>query len=194
MAFLQRAGWTLALGALAAMSGCVRVKPPTMMAEGFQPSTVDTLVLLPVADHRIDKSARVNFEEWVLPIATHNLRRKKYPFVVERDRTYAERVSSSMLESPPGDWISAVGPQGSRWVMLLVMEDVRSGGTFGGTANVEMSGYIFDKGRKMLVWRNKELVRHGLAGGFGIILRDDIKRDAIQEATIQMLRALPLHH
>ena len=177
------------------LGGCAAaVKPPTAMVTGFQASTIDQLVVLPVVDHRIDKSSGLDLDGVILPLAERHLTDKYYPHTVVRDRAIIEQVTPVVLESPSRDWVRTLGPSGSRWVLLLVLEDASSGLSFGSTGNAEMSGYLFDKEHRVVVWRNKELSRVGQGGLVGMALKGMMERVAVEGATNEMFRALPFHH
>jgi len=177
------------------LGGCVSaVKPPTMLKPGFESRAIDRLVLLPVADHRVDKSSALDLDAWVFPIAEKQLTDKRYAYVVDRDRAMVDRLTPEALESPSQEWLRTFGPSGSRWVMVLVLEDSSSGLTFGSTGNADMSGYLFDKEQGSLVWRNKEHSRIGQGGLIGMAVKGLMERGAIEAAAIEMFRALPFHH
>jgi len=178
-----------------ALSGCAAaVKPPTVMVTGFHAGAIDQLVVLPVVDHRIDKSSGLDLDEAVLPLAERSLTDKHYPHTVVRDRAIIEQVTPVVLESPSRDWVSTLGPSGSRWLLLLVVEDASSSLSFGSTGNAEMSGYLFDKEQRTVVWRNKELSRVGQGGLIGMAMKGMMARTAVEAATREMFRALPFHH
>lgn len=177
------------------LSGCVSaVKPPTMTATGFQAQVIDQLVVLPVVDHRIDKSSGLDLDGLVLPLAERHLTDKYYPYTVVRDGAMIQQVTPVLLESPSRDWLSTLGPLGSRWVLLLVLEDVSSSVSFGSTGHAELSGYLFDKDQRTVVWRNKELSRVGQGGLIGMAMKGMMEPTAIKAATNEMFRALPFHH
>jgi hypothetical protein len=164
------------------------------MAPGFHAGAIDQLVVLPVVDHRIDKSSGLDPDGLVLPLAERHLADKSYPHRIIRDRAMIQPVTPVVLESPSRDWVSTLGPLGSRWVLLLVLEDAASSFSFGSTGHAEMSGYLFDKNQRTIVWRNKELSRVGQGGLIGMAMKGMMERTAVETATNEMFRALPFHH
>ena len=177
------------------LGGCVSaVKPPTVMVASFHASAIDQLVVLPVVDHRIDTSSGLDLDGLVLPLAERQLTDKYYLHTIVRDRAMIQQITPAVLESPSRDWVSTLGPSGSRWILLLVLEDSSSSFSFGSTGNAEMSGYLFDKEQRTVVWRNKELSRVGQGGLIGMAMKGMMEHTAVRVATNEMFRALPFHH
>ena len=184
----------LAFGLGVAMWGCVTAKPADFMAPQFQPSQVNSLVVLPVLDHRVDRQGVMDLDARILPIVERELTRLGYGYVVVRDRHSIEGIAREDLESPSSEWIGTLGPPGTRWVMALVLEASSSSLTFGSTGLAEMTGYLFDKQTHTLLWKNKELSQVGQGGLLGMAMKGMMEELAIETAAELMFRALPIHH
>ncbi len=139
----------------------------------------------------MDQSKQLKLDEWVLPIAERNLEKKGYIYSIQRDPSLVEAISRDTLEAATPEWIASIEPQASRYILMLVLEDSSSKLTFGSTGSAELSGYLFDKQSRSLVWRNKELARLGQGGLIGMAMKSTMERSAIEQATIQMLRTFP---
>ena len=180
----------MSVALLCFISNCA-TKPPDFVAPGFTSAQVDMLCVLPVLDHRVDQSKQLKLDEWVLPIAERNLEKKGYIYSIQRDPSLVEAISRDTLEAATPEWIASIEPQASRYILMLVLEDSSSKLTFGSTGSAELSGYLFDKQSRSLVWRNKELARLGQGGLIGMAMKSTMERSAIEQATIQMLRTFP---
>lgn len=176
---------------IALISGCATTKPADFIMTGFDCTTVDSVSVLPVLDQRIDKSKQLNLDDWVLPIAERSLKKLGYSYNIERNRSLLSNISQDDLEAPTGNFIVSLPPAGSRWILVLALDDSSSKMTFGSTGNAEMSGYLFDKENGQLTWRNKELGRVGQGGLMGMMLKGMMERGAIERATNQMFQTLP---
>jgi hypothetical protein len=177
----------------ALMSGCATTKPADFVLAGFDSNSINSIAVLPVLDHRIDQSQRLDLDAWVLPRAEGFLKKKGYSYTIERNRSLIANISRDDLASPSRDFIASLPPASARWVLILVLDDSSSKLTFGSTGNAEMSGYIFDKDKGKLTWRNKELGRVGQGGLIGMMMKGLMERSAIEQATIQMFQTLPDH-
>jgi hypothetical protein len=176
---------------IALISGCATTKPADFIMTGFDCTTVDSVAVLPVLDQRIDKSKQLDLDDWVLPIAERSLKKLGYSYNIERDRSLLSNISQDDLEAATGNFIASLPPVGSRWTLVLALDDSSSKMTFGSTGNAEMSGYLFDKKNGQLTWRNKELGRMGQGGLIGMMMKGMMERGAIEQATIQMFQTLP---
>jgi hypothetical protein len=184
----------ISVALLCIISSCATT--PDFIAPGFTGAQVDELCVLPVLDHRVDQSRPLKLDKWVLPIVKRQLKKKRYKYSIQQDRSLVERITRDTLDAPTPEWIASLEPQASRYILMLVLEDVSSTLTFGSTANAEMSGYLFDKQSRSLVWRNKELVRTGQGGLIGMAAmaaRSLMERSVIKEATTKLFKALPAH-
>lgn len=175
---------------LGVVSGCA-MREPDFLATGFDSATVEKIHVLPVLDHRIDQSKKLDLDDTVRPVVKRSLRRLGYSFELHRDRSLVSTITRDALEAPTLEFIASLPPQSARWVLLLVLNDSSSKFTFGSTGNAEMSGYLFDKQIGELSWRNKELSRTGQGGLIGMILTGWMQEIAIYEAAKQMFQTFP---
>lgn len=184
----------LLMGLLLLATGCVTAKPADFVSPQFRAAQVEQLTVLPVLDHRVARENFFDLDGKILPIAERELTRLGYGYVVVRDRQVVEGIARGDFDSPSPEWIAALGPSGSRWVMTLVLEESSSSLTFGSTGSAEMTGYLFDKQTHTLLWKNKELGRVGQGGFVGMAMRGMMEPAAIDAAADQMFRALPDRH
>jgi hypothetical protein len=173
------------------MSGCATTKPADFVMDGFDSAAVDSLAVLPVLDHRIDKKKQLKLDDWVMPIAKRSLKKLGYAYSLEKDRSVLLGISQDDLEAPTNDFIASLPPSNARWILILSLEDSTSKMTFGSTGNAEMSGYLFDKEIGQITWRNKEVGQAGQGGLIGMTMKGLMERSAIEMAAGQMFQALP---
>jgi hypothetical protein len=181
----------LVVGLLLLTVGCVTSKPADFVAPEFRASQVEQLAVLPVLDHRIERQGSIDLDAQILPIAERELTRLGYAYTIVRDRHAIERIERGDFEHPSPGEIAALEPSTSRWLLALVVESSASSLTFGSTGTAELTGYLFDRQARVLVWKNKELGRVGQGGLLGMALKGMMEGAAIEQAAMQMFRALP---
>jgi hypothetical protein len=185
-------GIALCVGAAHVLGGCATVSPPDFLAAGFTPAKVDSLCVLPVADHRIDQSRQLNLDGWVIKEVEKQLKRKGYSYTIRKDRSLVENASRDALETPTPEWISDLGPPGSTYVLMLVLEEASTKLTFGKTGQSEIAGYLFDKSNRQVVWRKKQMERMGGGGLIGMAMPSfALEHDTIVLATRKVMLAFP---
>ena len=189
--FRYAPGRMLLLGALTVLVGCASTKPPDYVAPDFDPGLVDEVVVLSVVDHRIDRSKELQLDDWLLPMTEKALRKKKYTCTVHPGASLTASVTRVALDAPTPEFITALQPESAKWVLLLVLHDARSKITFGSTGNAELSGYLFDRERGTLVWRNKETAKVGQGGLLGMAFKGTMQKSAITQATRELLGTFP---
>jgi hypothetical protein len=174
------------------LGGCATVTPD-FLAPGFTAAEVDSLCVLPVVDHRIDQTKQMkNLDDWVIPLVKRRLKKKGYSYTIEKDRSLVEKVSRDSLETSTPEWIADLGPAGSMYVLMLVLEDSAKKLAGGSTGKAEMTGYLFDKSNRQVVWRKKDMERISGGGGLvGLVALITIEHDAIVKATKKVMSAFP---
>ena len=188
---LPRPNILLLMGLLLLATGCVTAKPADFVAPQFRASQVEQLTVLPVLDHRVERQSSIDLDAQILPIAERELTRLGYQYRVVRDRHVIDGLERGDFDHPSPEEIAALQPSTSRWLMALILESSASSLTFGSTGTAELTGYLFDKQARALVWKNKELGRVGQGGLLGMALKGMMEGAAIEEAASQMFRALP---
>ena len=174
------------------LAACASTPPQIeYAADNFDATAMDKVVLLSVVDHRVDKSKEVKLDKWVEPFAKKRLKKAGYEYEIDTAPAYVEAVTLDGLEDADAEMIASLGPDGSRWVMLLVLQDASSKMTFGSTGAAEMTGYIFDRETNTIAWRNKEFAEFSQGGLMGMAMKGAMQRSAIELATDKILKGLP---
>ena len=173
------------------VASCAGKPLPDFMAADFEADVMDNIAVLSVVDHRIDTEKEVKLDKWTKPFVKKRMKKAGYDYAFEPAPEYVASVSVDGLEDEDPDMITALGPDNSRWVLLLVLHDASSKMTFGSSGAAEMTGYLFDKQEQKVVWRNKEFAEMSQGGLMGMALKGSMQRSAIEMATHQILAALP---
>jgi hypothetical protein len=95
---------------------------PDYVSESFEPSKIDRIVILPVADIRVDRSVRLNPQHITYSMITYGagftgvLKEKGYdPIVVNEFGDIAPITMDDISEVDP-QWLKKRGPSDSRWI------------------------------------------------------------------------------
>ena len=108
------------------------------------------------------------------------------------DRSWIAGIQEENLKHPNPAWLADMGPREARWLLFIAIHDVSSKLTFGSTGNAEMSGFIFDKISKKLVWQNKVAAQTGRGGLLGMALKGNMLETAISIGINDILEGLPI--
>jgi hypothetical protein len=118
------------------------------------------ITVLPILDHRQDKSDDVDYQEAVTKSAVAVLERKRYN--VEVVSTFGDQVppgdevTPGDLASPNPTWLKTLGPPEARWILFLAVTHLRTMFVILGTfCNGDVEGYLFDKFTGELLWQGK---------------------------------------
>ena len=182
----------ISLSALAAISlcSCATTKPADYLAPGFSPAEVTSVAVLPMVDNRIDKRTRMDLAKAAKPWIKSMLKYKGYPhnFLTEPAPSPYPRSAAT---PPSPSWISNLPSGNDRWVLLMILNDSSSQLTFGSTGNAEVQGYLFDKSKGTVLWREQATGRCGQGGLIGMTMIGLMEVSAVQTATCQALNTLP---
>ena len=180
---------TLATGLSAA-----RNKGPSYPTESdtIGPSAGDTIAVLSVADLRKDKS--VGFKK--LTTIGHrtvktDLKKSTYELAFHADFGETPEVTDEDLEYLDPSWVSDLGPDGERWVLLVVLEDAARKATFGSAFGTVCSGYLFDKSTGEAVWLNEATGTQGQGGLIGFAVGSAIRGEAFASCAGNLMASFP---
>jgi hypothetical protein len=172
--------------------GCAgTLKQPIYMAPEFSSQVIDQITLLPALDFRIDKKINVNLQNQIQRAGAKNLDKRKYSVLISEDLGSVEQITEDDLKTADPTWIAQLGPTESRWVMVLCLIDVTTKLTFGSTGNAEVSGVLFDKENKTVVWRDKGIGRAGQGGLLGMAMKGTMDNEAISNAMYNLFASFP---
>ena len=172
--------------------GCASIKPPLYNAEGFQPQQMDVVYVMPVVDARVDKELETPFNKIIQKDAMRILKHKKYVAEKVGEEVVVVDLTLDDIQEESPELIKSIGPEGSRWIMLFVLEDLSRKVSFGASANAEVRMVILDKEKGIVVWRDKSVIQTGQGGLVAMALAGTMDNDALHQAVYDLLhRKLP---
>lgn len=174
------------------LAGCAaKLKPAVYLDSGFKPESIGQIVMLPAVDARIDKEVEVNLEDQLRGAAAKVLKGKGYDVVLTSAPSETAELTDDDLRAADTALIKRLGPPAARWVMVVILVDVKTKLVFGSTGNAEVAGFLYDKGNSTLVWRDKGIGQAGQGGLVGMLLKGAMDEMAISGAVNHLLASIP---
>jgi hypothetical protein len=157
----------------------------------FEAPVVAEIKVLPMVDARADKSQVSDFEKHVRQKAIKALQKKAY--VVGATETVGDvgEIVEEDLRAPDAAWVKKLGPSDARWVLLLMLLDLKTKVVFGSTGNAEIAGVLCDKEAGTIVWRDKGIGRAGQGGLIGMAMKGSMDESALDAAVSNLLASVP---
>jgi hypothetical protein len=177
----------LLIGAVFLVTGCVTTEPAFYRASEFKSEFIDQITLLPAVDARADKAVAVNLEDWLRVEAAKNLESKGYAVLLSSITRGTSELTYDKLRAADPALIKRLGPPGGRWIMVLALVDLN---VIGG--KVEAAGFLYDKEKGALLWRDTSICLVGREGWvFGTLTSEARGKRAISEAAHCLLASIP---
>jgi hypothetical protein len=173
------------------VAGCAPSKNAIYLDPGYPELGIDMITLLPAIDARIDTTEEANVEEQIREKGKDKLEGKGYEVTLSDITGNVGQITEDLLKSGDPQWIGRLGPPGARWTMVLMLVDVSSTLTFGSTGNAEVAGYLFDRGKGTILWRDKGIGKVGQGGLLGMVLKGTMAEGAISEAMNNLMSSFP---
>ena len=165
---------------------------PDFLDDDFSSSQVDRIVVLPVADVRIDKSSEMEKPD---EIAQRMVKRmfKKSPYTIAYGAVSGDRITVTQdeLDYLDASWVADLGAPQDRWVLLIALQDVTKKKTFGSAFGFLCTGYLFDKEAGLPVWRHETVGSMGHGGLVGLALKGGTRGQAFQACVGNLLMTFP---
>lgn len=175
------------VGVLFLLEGCAVTQPAFYRASEFKPESIGQITLLPAVDARIDKQVAAHLEEPLRQKAATILKRKGYPVVLSDSRESAALTGDSLRAADPA-LIKRLGPPDARWIMVLALIDLN---VVGSNDKVEVAGFLYDKEKGLLLWRDSTICLVGDGGIFGGLINDKKVDLAVSTAVDSLLGSIP---
>jgi hypothetical protein len=176
------------VGVLFLLAGCAVIQPAFYRASEFKPESIGQITLLPAVDARIDKRVTVNLEDRLRGEAATILRRKGYTVVLNGTSRETAALTNDNLRAADLALIKRLGPSGARWIMVLALIDLN---VVGSTDKVEVSGFLYDKEKDALLWRDTSICLVGQGGIFGVLVNEGRGDIAVSDAVDCLLESMP---
>lgn len=187
----QRSVNWLFLLLIVATSGCFGAKQAIYLDPTFQQNSPNEITFLPAVDIRADKSIAVDTEKLVRGVASKILQRNGYSVNLTDSLGEISAITEDDLKSSDPAFLKGLGPPEERLVLLIALLDVSSTLTFGSTGNAEIAGFLYDRDRQLILWRDKGIGQVGMGGLIGMALKSLMAEDAIRIAVSDLLRSIP---
>ncbi len=170
-------------------------KPPPQadfLDDSFSSSLVDRIVVLPVADVRMDKSIEMKKPD---EIAQRTVRRmlKNSPYKIAYGSApkNGSAVTQDDLDFLDASFVSELGGADDRWVLLIALQDITKKRSFGSAFGALCTGYLFDKDVGRPVWQHETVGSMGHGGLSGLAMKGAARGQAFQECVGNLLLTFP---
>lgn len=185
-------GEWLSLVLILLAAGCaIPVKQAIHLDAEFKAPEISEITLLPTLDLRVDRDVNVDTQKAIREDGMSRLKKKGYQVVLHDNLGGMAEITEYDLKSGDPNWIKRLGPSEARWVMVLVLVDVKTKLTFGSTGNAEVAGFLYDKERGVIVWRDKGIGQVGQGGLVGMMMKGMMDDQAISAAMFNLLSSIP---
>lgn len=172
------------------ISGCAP-KIPIFLDSSLKPEAIGVITMLPVVDSRIEKKENINIQKEIREVCADLLDDLEYQ-VRQADTTgEAGEITEDALKVADAQWIRTLGPKDARWIMVIVFQDAASKMTFGSSGNAEVAGYLFDKMKGAMVWKDKGIGQAGQGGCIGMAMKGTMAGEALRKATKDLMAGFP---
>lgn len=175
------------VGVLFLLEGCAVTQPAFYRASEFKPESIGQITLLPAVDVRIDKHVAAQLEEPLRQKAATILKRKGYSVILSDSRASTALTNDSLRAADPA-LIKRLGPPEARWIMVLALIDLN---VVGSNDKVEVAGFLYDKEKGLLLWRDSVICLVGDGGLLGGLINDKRIDIAVSTAVDSLLGSIP---
>lgn len=152
---------------------------------------VERLVLLPPVDATIREGKKVDFDSAARKAARRYCKKLKLTLIEAENGPDRDAADVDALRDAAPEWVRSLGPDGERWMLLLVADDVTSKLVFGSTGNAEISAYLLDRDSGSIAWCAKGVGRVGMGGLAGMMFKGLMASDALNAAIGNALTQMP---
>ena len=188
-----RVGLVGACSAALAVTGCAGPKQALYRNPTFDAAAVSQVALLPIVDSRVDKGEAVDLEKGVREPIKSAIEKRGHSVQFAAGFGEVGTVADVDLQSPDAAWIRKLGTPEERYVMVVMLVDLRSKLTFGSTGNAELSGYLFDRAEGVMLWHDKGIGRAGQGGLLGMAFKGTMAGEALDKAVDDLASSFPEH-
>ncbi|OAI06978.1 MULTISPECIES: hypothetical protein [Methylomonas] len=175
------------VGVFFLLEGCAVTQPAFYRTSDVKPESIGQITLLPAVDARIDQQVAVPLEEPLRQKAATILKRKGYPVVLSNSGESAALTGDSLRAADPA-LIKRLGPPDARWIMVLALIDLN---VVGSNDKVEVAGFLYDKEKGLLLWRDSVICLVGDGGILGGLINDKRVDLAVSTAVDSLLGSIP---
>lgn len=175
------------------ISGCSTVqKIPIKLDPHFKERGIDTIVLMPIVDRRVDKKGVVNLEKDLRLPAKKILEKRGYTVIMPDKFSEGGDISADNVAEMDIADLSGLGPKESRALLFIFVEDVIDEYVvLAYTFKIEATGSLIEKVEKVELWRDKGIGAYGQGGLISGITAGMDKACAVSACLENMLCTIP---
>ncbi len=104
------------------------------------------------------------------------------------DSRESSTLTNDSLRAADPALIKRLGPPDARWIMVLALIDLN---VVGSQDKVEVAGFLYDKEKGLLLWRDSVICLVGDGGVFGVLINDKRVDLAVSTAVDSLLGSIP---
>lgn len=174
-------------------SGCATVqKLPIKLDPHFKERGIDTIVLMPVIDRRVDKKTKFDFEKDIRIPAQKALGKKGYTVIMANTFSEDASITPEQVAEMNVEELSILGPKDTRALLYIYVEDIMEEYiVLAYTFKIEATGSLIEKTEKLELWRDKGIGAYGQGGLISGVFSGMDKQVAISQCLDNMLVTLP---
>lgn len=156
----------LCVFAFAVLNGCSTVpKMPIKLDPNFASKGIDTIVLMPIVDRRIDKKCKVDFEKTLRMPAKKILARKGYNVIMPAAFNDGGTITADNVGEMNVSELSNLGPANERAILVIYVDDVLDEYVVVAYSyKIEATGSLIEKKERVELWRDKGIGKSGQGG------------------------------
>ncbi len=175
------------------LSGCgPTVTKSVYLSSDFEPMQIDSIVVPLPLDLRINTNEEFGYWEKIQKGAINELKQRGYNVI--KLSSIPENIPSVDEElnqiHPP--WLKEVKIPSGRYLLIIGLVDFESRFTFGSLATAELTGYLYDLNKELMIWHNKGVGRDGQAGIAGMLLKPLVTDTAIRSSISLLMSGIPI--
>lgn len=182
---------SILLVAVLGSASCVTVE---FEHDEFDDTTITNLTLLPIIDNRTTPNPEHDFAkmtEGILERSVKDLRKKGYEIRTTGDIGSVRSLTANDFEAADPEWVKALGPSNSKWVMVLTLAEVKSMITFGKSSTATAVAYLFNRETGELWWKARNKAKIGV--GPLLAAFEDEERAATNATFLKLVKGFPRH-
>ena len=175
-------------------AGCASPQKAIYLAPSFNEQDIKTITVLPIVDSRAQRYFDVKESELqniVYPVVETGLSDKGYGVEFSDDTTGLQCLKFGRTRNVDTDCLRTVGPDNSRWVLVLFLQDFQMRATYGGAVSTKMSGVFVDKTDGAMLWYDLEYTGLSQRELVGKNRDTALAKDVIQNCALKLIDSFP---
>lgn len=175
------------------LNGCSTVpKMPIKLDPGYNSKNIDTIVLMPVVDRRVNKKSKIDLEKAIRIPAKKILMKKGYNVLTPSSFSDGTAITAENVGEMNVDELSNLGPNNEKALLFMYVDDILDDYiVLAYTYKVEATGSLIDKKDRVELWRDKGIGSSGQGGLISGVLAGVYQYEATSMCLNDMFCTLP---